>query len=181
MERHEGTPQGGPLSPLLANVLLDDVDKELERRGLHFARYADDCNVYVRSKRAAERVMEALVGLYADLKLQVNVGQERGGAGVGAEVPGLQLLGSARDDRETPRRTESPDGDEGARASDHGPDRRPEHRGSRGGAPELPRGLEGLLPSRGDAERVRRRGQMDPPPTAHAQLKQWKRGRTIVS
>jgi group II intron reverse transcriptase/maturase len=73
MERHEGTPQGGPLSPLLANVLLDDVDKELERRGLHFARYADDCNVYVQSKRAAERVMEGLVGLYAKLKLRVNV------------------------------------------------------------------------------------------------------------
>jgi RNA-directed DNA polymerase len=72
-ERHEGTPQGGPLSPLLANVLLDDVDKELERRGLHFVRYADDCNVYVQSQRAAERVMEGLVGLYAKLKLQVNV------------------------------------------------------------------------------------------------------------
>ena len=73
MERHEGTPQGGPLSPLLANVLLDDVDKELERRGLHFVRYADDCNVYVQSRRAAERVMEGLVGLYAELKLRVNV------------------------------------------------------------------------------------------------------------
>lgn len=71
-ERHEGTPQGGPLSPLLANVLLDVVDKELERRGHRFARYADDCNVYVRSKRAGERVMEALVGLYAKLKLQIN-------------------------------------------------------------------------------------------------------------
>src|SRR5206468_2077242 len=73
VERYEGTPQGGPLSPLLANVLLDDVDKELERRGLHFVRYADDCNVYVQSKRAAERVMEGLVGLYAQLKLRVNV------------------------------------------------------------------------------------------------------------
>ena len=71
-ERSEGTPQGGPLSPLLANVLLDVVDKELERRGHRFARYADDCNVYVRSKRAGERVMEALVGLYADLKLHIN-------------------------------------------------------------------------------------------------------------
>ena len=48
MERHEGTPQGGPLSPLLANVLLDEVDKELEKRGHAFVRYADDCNVYVR-------------------------------------------------------------------------------------------------------------------------------------
>jgi group II intron reverse transcriptase/maturase len=72
MERHEGTPQGGPLSPLLANVLLDDVDKELERRGHAFARYADDCNVYVRSRRAGERVMEALRRLYAELRLQVN-------------------------------------------------------------------------------------------------------------
>jgi RNA-directed DNA polymerase len=71
-QRHEGTPQGGPLSPLLANVLLDVVDKELERRGHRFARYADDCNVYVQSQRAGERVMEALVGLYAKLKLQVN-------------------------------------------------------------------------------------------------------------
>lgn len=73
LERHEGTPQGGPLSPLLANVLLDTVDKELERRGHCFVRYADDCNVYVRSKRAAERVMEGLVSLYAGLKLRVNM------------------------------------------------------------------------------------------------------------
>jgi RNA-directed DNA polymerase len=72
-ERHEGTPQGGPLSPLLANVLLDDVDKELERRALRFVRYADDCNVYVRSERAGRRVMQALIGLYAELRLQVNV------------------------------------------------------------------------------------------------------------
>jgi group II intron reverse transcriptase/maturase len=71
MERHEGTPQGGPLSPLLANVLLDEVDKELERRGHAFVRYADDCNVYVRSRRAGERVMEALRGLYARLRLRV--------------------------------------------------------------------------------------------------------------
>jgi len=72
-ERYEGTPQGGPLSPLLANVLLDDVDKALERRGHRFVRYADDCNVYVRSRRAGDRVMEALVGLYAKLRLRVNV------------------------------------------------------------------------------------------------------------
>jgi len=71
-ERHEGTPQGGPLSPLLANVLLDEVDKELERRGHRFVRYADDCNVYVRSKRAGERVMQGLVVLYGKLKLRVN-------------------------------------------------------------------------------------------------------------
>ena len=72
MDRHEGTPQGGPLSPLLANVLLDEVDKELEKRGHAFARYADDCNVYVRSKRAGERVMAALRRLFAKLRLRVN-------------------------------------------------------------------------------------------------------------
>ncbi|MGH7620554.1 MAG: group II intron reverse transcriptase/maturase [Gemmatimonadaceae bacterium] len=71
-ERHEGTPQGGPLSPLLANVLLDVVDRELERRGHAFVRYADDCNVYVESRRAADRVMESLIGLYAKVKLQIN-------------------------------------------------------------------------------------------------------------
>ncbi|WP_434042990.1 MULTISPECIES: group II intron reverse transcriptase/maturase [Sorangium] len=70
--RDEGTPQGGPLSPLLANVLLDDVDKELEKRGHAFVRYADDCNVYVRSRRAGERVMQALRRLYAKLHLRVN-------------------------------------------------------------------------------------------------------------
>jgi RNA-directed DNA polymerase len=72
VERHEGTPQGGPLSPLLANVLLDEVDKELERRGHCFVRYADDCNVYVRSKRAGERVLAALRQKYAKLRLKVN-------------------------------------------------------------------------------------------------------------
>jgi RNA-directed DNA polymerase len=71
-ERHEGTPQGGPLSPLLANVLLDEVDRELERRGHAFVRYADDCNVYVRSRRAGERVLEVLRQLYARLRLRIN-------------------------------------------------------------------------------------------------------------
>jgi len=72
VERQEGTPQGGPLSPLLANVLLDVVDKELEQRGHAFSRYADDCNVYVRSERAGQRVMRLLRKLYARLRLQVN-------------------------------------------------------------------------------------------------------------
>ncbi|MDP1692966.1 MAG: group II intron reverse transcriptase/maturase [Burkholderiaceae bacterium] len=71
-ERFEGTPQGGPLSPLLANVLLDEVDRELERRGHKFVRYADDCNVYVGSRKAGERVLQALRGCYAKLALKVN-------------------------------------------------------------------------------------------------------------
>ena len=72
MERYEGTPQGGPLSPLLANVLLDEVDKELEKRGLNFVRYADDLNVYVGSERAGEDAMQTLRRLYARLRLRIN-------------------------------------------------------------------------------------------------------------
>jgi RNA-directed DNA polymerase len=71
-ERAEGTPQGGPLSPLLANVLLDEVDRELERRGHKFVRYADDCNVYVTSMRAGHRVLARLMRCYARLRLKVN-------------------------------------------------------------------------------------------------------------
>lgn len=71
--RQEGTPQGGPLSPLLSNILLDDLDKELERRGHMFCRYADDCNIYVRSRRAGERVLASLTSyLQRRLKLKVN-------------------------------------------------------------------------------------------------------------
>jgi group II intron reverse transcriptase/maturase len=72
-ERHEGTPQGGPLSPLLSNILLDELDKELERRGHNFCRYADDCNIYVRSERAGKRVMDSIERFLAKkLKLKVN-------------------------------------------------------------------------------------------------------------
>ena len=69
----EGTPQGGPLSPLLSNIVLEEFDRELERRGLRFARYADDSNIYVRSKRAGERVMESITRfITTKLKLKVN-------------------------------------------------------------------------------------------------------------
>jgi RNA-directed DNA polymerase len=71
--RTEGTPQGGPLSPLLSNLLLDDLDRELERRGHCFVRYADDCNIYVRSHRAGERVLKSITEwLKRRLKLTVN-------------------------------------------------------------------------------------------------------------
>lgn len=73
LETEEGAPQGGPLSPLLSNIMLDDLDKELEKRGLRFARYADDCNIYVKSEKAGKRVMESIVKfLYERLKLKVN-------------------------------------------------------------------------------------------------------------
>ena len=72
-QRTEGTPQGGPLSPLLSNILLTELDRELERRGHAFCRYADDCNIYVRSQQAGERVMASITRFLADtLKLTVN-------------------------------------------------------------------------------------------------------------
>ncbi|WP_429549130.1 group II intron reverse transcriptase/maturase [Paraburkholderia youngii] len=87
-QREQGTPQGGPLSPLLANVLLDEVDKELERRGHCFVRYADDANVYVRSRRAGERVMVLLRRLFGRLRLKVNETKS-----AVASVFGRQFLG----------------------------------------------------------------------------------------
>src|SRR6202035_208643 len=72
----EGTPQGGPLSPLLSNLVLDELDRELERRRHHFVRYADDCNIYVRSQRAGQRVMTNVTGFLTQrLKLKVNVNE----------------------------------------------------------------------------------------------------------
>jgi RNA-directed DNA polymerase len=90
-ERHLGTPQGGPLSPLLANVLLDEVDKALEARGYSFARYADDCNVYVGSRKAGERVMALLRRLYARLKLQINEDKSAVASALGRKFLGYEL------------------------------------------------------------------------------------------
>jgi len=73
VKNEEGTPQGGPLSPLLGNIILDELDKELEKRGHKFCRYADDCNIYVRSRKAGERVMENITNYIEKvLKLKVN-------------------------------------------------------------------------------------------------------------
>jgi len=73
IEKEKGAPQGGPLSPVLSNILLDDLDKELGRRGHRFCRYADDCNIYLKSKRAAERTYESIVKfIETRLKLKVN-------------------------------------------------------------------------------------------------------------
>jgi RNA-directed DNA polymerase len=89
VERYEGTPQGGPLSPLLANLLLDDLDKELERRGHRFCRYADDCNIYVRTQKAGERVLRSVTRfLEEELRLRVNQGKS-----AAAPVQERQFLG----------------------------------------------------------------------------------------
>ncbi len=89
--RDRGTPQGGPLSPLLANVLLDEVDQELERRGHCFVRYADDCNVYVLSHKAGERVMTLLRRLYARLHLTVNETKSAVASVIGRKFLGYSL------------------------------------------------------------------------------------------
>jgi len=91
VERERGTPQGGPLSPLLANVLLDEVDRELERRGHRFARYADDCNVYVRSLKAGERVMVLLKRLYDKLHLTINTTKSAVAGAFGRKFLGYSL------------------------------------------------------------------------------------------
>ena len=99
MERN-GDASGRTVVAVAGNVLLDEVDKELELRGHAFVRYADDCNVYVRSRRAGQRVMQAL--RHRETSASGQRGKERGGASVGSTVPGLQLLGSGREGREAP-------------------------------------------------------------------------------
>lgn len=79
ISRHEGTPQGGPLSPLLSNILLDDLDRELQKRGHRFCRYADDCNIYVQTKSAAVRVMHS-ISAWIERKLKLRINRQKSAA-----------------------------------------------------------------------------------------------------
>lgn len=97
--RSEGTPQGGPLSPLLSNILLDELDKELERRGHSFCRYADDCNIYVGTKRSAERVM-ASITTFLEKRLKLTVNQEKSAV---ARPWNRQFLGYSMTHHRTPK------------------------------------------------------------------------------
>jgi group II intron reverse transcriptase/maturase len=97
-QRTEGTPQGGPLSPLLANVLLDEVDRALERLGHRFARYADDCNVYVRSQKAGERVMALLKRHYDKLHLIINESKSAVTSALGRKFLGYELYVTKKDE-----------------------------------------------------------------------------------
>ncbi len=98
----EGTPQGGPLSPLLSNLVLDDLDRELERRGHRFVRYADDCNIYVRSQRAGERVMESITRfITTEAQAQGQRVEKRGGSTSGSES---SWASASRRQREPKRR-----------------------------------------------------------------------------
>ena len=100
----KGTPQGGPLSPLLSNLLLDELDKELERRGHKFVRYADDCNIYVRSERAGLRVMEN-VTKFLHKKLRLKVNEQKSKVGEASE---RDFLGFSFTDGEVKKRRISP-------------------------------------------------------------------------
>jgi RNA-directed DNA polymerase len=105
----EGTPQGGPLSPLLSNIVLDELDRELERRGHRFARYADDCNIYVKSERAGHRVM-ASIGKFITKKLKLRVNETKSKVGRAGE---RKFLGfRLRRIKEEVRREVSPESEE---------------------------------------------------------------------
>ncbi|HEX4395599.1 MAG TPA: group II intron reverse transcriptase/maturase [Mycobacterium sp.] len=160
-KRAMGTPQGGPLSPLLANVLLDEVDKALERRGHCFVRYADDANVYVRSRRAGERVMALLRRLYGELHLTVSQrDQKRSGQRVRSQVPGLRLLaGSGRSDQTQGRRKAAEDV-QAARPATDLPKWRAQYARCGGAPAALCSGMEGLLPAGANAEGLARAGSM---------------------
>jgi group II intron reverse transcriptase/maturase len=97
VEREEGMPQGGPLSPLLSNILLDELDKELEKRGHHFCRYADDCNIYVQSRRAGERVMASVVQ-FLEQKLRLKVNRQKSAVARPSERKflGFRILGTEK-------------------------------------------------------------------------------------
>lgn len=101
----EGTPQGGPLSPLLSNLMLDELDKELERRKHCFVRYADDCNIYVRSVRAGERVM-ASVERFLDRRLKLKLNMQKSAV---ASPHRRKFLGFSFSDAKTPRRRIAPE------------------------------------------------------------------------
>jgi group II intron reverse transcriptase/maturase len=97
VERYEGTPQGGPLSPLLSNILLDELDKELERRGHKFCRYADDCNIYVKTERGGQRVMESIAKfLEKKLRLKVNRAKSAVSKPHARKFLGLRIIGGAK-------------------------------------------------------------------------------------
>jgi len=136
----EGTPQGGPLSPVLSNIVLDEFDRELERRGLRFARYADDSNIYVRSRRAGERVMESLTRfIMSKLKLQVNQ-QKSAATALGKEVSRIQLHECRY--TQTANRAESGGPVQGADTGTDEPEPRCEHRKNGRGTIPLSTGMD---------------------------------------
>ena len=140
----EGTPQGGPLSPLLSNIVLDELDRELERRKHRFVRYADDCNIYVRSQRAGQRVMTNVTRLpHATAQAQGERGQECGGSTSRAEVLGVQL--QQQQGTETAHRAEGPVALQAENPGTDATDTRDQSGANAEGTDGLLKGLEELL------------------------------------
>ena len=134
----------GVISPLLSNIVLDEFDQELERRGLRFARYADDSNIYVRSKRAGERVMGSVTRFIATkLKLKVNEMKSAVARAVGAEVPGIQLY--ERRHTKAADSAESGGPVQGAGTGTDEPDKRCEHGTDGRGTDPVSSGMARLL------------------------------------
>ena len=166
LDRHEGTPQGGPLSRLLANVLLDEVDRELERRGHCFVRYADDLRVFVGSRKAGERVMRSLIGLFGKLRLRVNESKSAVDKAWRRPFLGFAFwVGPKRHiyvrvSREALGPLERP------RPQAHASHAWAEHDRDRGGVAELSARVEGLLLLGRDTQDLPQIGRMDPPSSA---------------
>ena len=172
--RREGTPQGGPLSPLLSNILLDDLDKELERRGHRFVRYADDCNIYVRSQalgRACVGICRAIPS--GTLAFDGQSREERGGPALEPQVPGLHVhhaLPGRTEDRPAVGETlESPNADAPPARS------RSKSRPRDGRASPGAGGLDRILPEVGGAASIRGTGPVDSSEAAAILWRQWKR------
>ncbi len=164
LERHEGTPQGGPLSPLLANVLLDHVDKELERRGHAFVRYADDCNVYVRSRRAAEDVLAVMRRQYAKLRLRINEAKSAVALAWDRKFLGYSFW-VAKDETIKRRIADQALEEMKHRVRAHyEPHRWPKPHDGRARTRDIPPRMEGVFPPRAAAGHLRRSGQVDSPP-----------------
>jgi hypothetical protein len=143
VDRDEGTPQGGPLSPLLGNLLLDELDQELERRGHRFCRYADDCNIYVQSHAAGERVM-ASVTRFLEERLRLRVNSAKSAVAHVSERKFLahRLLSGGR----LGISTAEPEARQGSDPGDHAPQPGREHPPDDLGAELVPDGVGDLLP-----------------------------------
>jgi len=160
----EGTPQGGPLSPLLSNIMLDELDRELEQRGLRFARYADDSNIYVRSRRAGERVMESITRfITAKLKLQVNQQKSAVARPWAAEVSGIQFHEHGH--TKAANSAESGGPVPGADPGTNAPDQGCEHRTDGRGTEPLPAGMARLFREVSNALGVGTAGTVGPAQT----------------
>ena len=165
-QRYQGTPQGGPLSPLLANVMLDDVDKELERRGHCFVRYADDCE-RVRSQSSGGRAGDgAAATAIWKTATDDQRSQECGGERIWSQIPGLQLVGSAWKSGPTACGRQTPGDVQAAGASTDAPQRRAQHASSGARAAALPAGLEGVLRTGANAQCLARAGRVAAPQVA---------------